>query len=176
MPWMPEVFTTTIADPRRSRAAAAGTNDAVPYYEGNMAKELDALVGSSASLQSVLDDPRAGRVESARGLNDFAAGTARCLRERDAVVEKAALTLAPLRTVEEVVVRILAEGGGRVELPVVGSERNPDRTLRAVRVYHSLWPLTGEHCMRPPLLLEDPSLHAEGVPGDYQRALWPRAI
>ena len=67
---------------------------------------------------------------------------------------------------------LLADDGGRVELPVaIVADRNPDRTVKAIRVYHSLWPLTGEHRIRPPLLPEDPSLHAEGAPGDYQRAL-----
>jgi hypothetical protein len=51
------------------------------------------------------------------------------------------------------------------------SDRNPDRTLKAIRVYHSLWPLTGSHTVRQPLLPKDPRLHAEGAPGDYQRAL-----
>ena len=51
------------------------------------------------------------------------------------------------------------------------SDRNPDRTLKVIRVYHGLWPLTGEHRVRPPLLPEDPGLHAEGAPGEYQRAL-----
>jgi hypothetical protein len=51
------------------------------------------------------------------------------------------------------------------------TNRNPDRTLKAIRVYHSMWPLTGEHALRPPLLPADPKLHAQGVVGDYQRAL-----
>jgi hypothetical protein len=94
------------------------------------------------------------------------------LRERDAVVENVALTRTPTRTVEEVVLHLLPDSGGRVELPVaIVSDRNPDRTLKAIRVYHSMWPLTGEHRLRPPLLPEDPSLHAEGTPGAYQRAL-----
>jgi hypothetical protein len=94
------------------------------------------------------------------------------LRERDAVVENVALTRTPTCTVEEVVLHLLADDGGRVELPVaIVADRNPDRTVKAIRVYHSLWPLTGEHRIRPPLLPEDPSLHAEGAPGDYQRAL-----
>jgi hypothetical protein len=64
------------------------------------------------------------------------------------------------------------DGVRRVELPVaIVRDRNPDRTLKAIRVYHSMWPLTGSHNVRPPLLQEGPSLHAEGVPGDYQRAL-----
>jgi hypothetical protein len=71
-----------------------------------------------------------------------------------------------------VVLRLLSDLGERVELPVaVVSDRNPDRTVKSVRVYHSLWPLTGEHRVRPPLLPEDPNLHAEGAPGVYQRAL-----
>src|SRR5918995_3701765 len=102
----------------------------------------------------------------------FVAGTADWLRERDAVVENVALTRTPTRTVEEVVLHLLSDQGVRVELPVaVVSDRNPDRTLKAVRVYHSMWPLTGEHRVRSPLLPADPGLQAEGTPGDYQRAL-----
>jgi hypothetical protein len=99
-------------------------------------------------------------------------GTAEWLRERDAVVENVALTLTPTRTVEEVALHLLADNGVRVELPVaIVSDRNPDRALKAVRVYHSLWPLTGLHRVRSPLLPANPGLHAEGAPGDYQRAL-----
>jgi len=60
-----------------------------------------------------------------------------------------------------------------VELPVaIVSDRNPDRTLKAIRVYHSMWPLTGEHAVRPPLLPADPALQLPGgVVSDYQRAL-----
>jgi len=167
---MPEVFTAPIAEARRQREAASA-NDAVPYYEGIMANQPDALVRSFAA-QPVVDDPRVGYVEGARRLRAFVTGTAEWLRERDAVVENVALTRTPTRTVEEVVLHLLGDAGGRVELPVaIVSERNPERTLKAIRVYHSMWPLTGRHTVRPPLLPEDPSLHAEGTPGDYQRAL-----
>ncbi len=171
MPWMPEVFTAPIAE-ALNRREAAGANDAVSYYEGILAGEPDALARSFAARQPVLEDPRVGYVEGARGLRAFVEGTANWLRERDAVVENVALTLTPTRTVEEVALHLLAESGGRVELPVaIVSDRNPDRALKAIRVYHSMWPLTGEHRVRPPLLPADPGLHAEGAPGDYQRAL-----
>ncbi len=171
MPWMPEVFTAPIAE-ALNRREAAGANDAISYYEGILAGEPDALARSFAARQPVLEDPRVGYVEGARGLRAFVEGTANWLRERDAVVENVALTLTPTRTVEEVALHLLAESGGRVELPVaVVADRNPDRTLKAIRVYHSMWPLTGEHRVRPPLLPADPGLHAEGAPGDYQRAL-----
>ena len=167
MPWMPEIFTAPIAE-----AIRASTNDAVPYYEGIMADEPGALVGSFARQQPVLDDPRTGHVEGPGAFASFVADQAAWLRERDAVVENVALTRTPARTVEEVVLRMIADDGGRVELPVaVVSDRNPDRTLKMIRVYHSMWPLTGEHRVRPPLLPEDPNLHAEGTPGEYQRAL-----
>jgi hypothetical protein len=173
MPWMPEVFTAPLAAARRAQdEEATSTNDAVPYYEGILADEPDALVRSFAARQPVLDDPRVGYVEGTRELRAFASGTADWLRERDAVVENVALTRTPARTVEEVVLNLLTDDGRRVELPVaVVSDRNADRTLKVIRVYHSTWPLPGEHRLRPPLLPADPGLHAEGTPGAYQRAL-----
>jgi SnoaL-like domain len=172
MPWMPEVFTAPIAEARHAQAEATGTNDAVPYYEGILAGEPEALVRSFAARQPVLDDSRVGYVEGVRELRAFASGTADWLRERDAVVENVALTLTPTRTVEEVVLNLLADDGARLELPVaIVSDRNPDRTLKVIRIYHSTWPLTGEHRVRPPLLPADPNLHAEGTPAEYQRAL-----
>ncbi len=137
MPWMPEVFTAPIAEALGGREAASA-NDAVSYYEGIIAGEPDALVRSFAARQPVLADPRLGYVEGARGLRAFVERTANWLRERDAVVENVALTLTPTRTVEEVALHLLAESGRRVELPVaVVADRNPDRTLKTVRVYHS---------------------------------------
>jgi hypothetical protein len=170
MPWMPEVFTAPLAEARRAEEAAR-TNDAVAYYEGILAEEPEALIRSFAGEPRV-NDPRVGHVEGARRLRAFVSGTADWLRERDAVVENVALTRTQTRTVEEVVLHLLGDDGGRVELPVaIVADRNPDRTLKTIRVYHSMWPLTGEHAVRPPLLPADPELHAEGIVGDYQRAL-----
>jgi SnoaL-like domain len=172
VPWMPEVFTAPLAEARRAQAQAARANDAIPYYEGVMADQPAALIRSFAG-EPVLNDPRRGRVEGAEGLRDFVLGMADWLRKRDAVVENVALTRTPIRTVEEVVLHLLGDAGpARVELPVaIVTERNPDRTLKTIRVYHSMWPLTGKHTVRPPLLPEDPKLHVEGTPAAYQRAL-----
>ena len=63
MPWMPEVFTVPIAEARRAQEEeAARTNCAIPYYQGIMADEPDALIRSFAG-QPFLNDPRAGQVE-----------------------------------------------------------------------------------------------------------------
>lgn len=171
MPWMPENFSSPIAEARGHREPESA-NDAIPYYEGIMAGEPEALVRSFAG-EPVLDDPRVSYVQGAKRLRAFVNGTAGWLRERDAVVENVALTRTPTRTVEEVVLHLLAASGERVELPVaIVSDRNPDRTLKAIRVYHSMWPLTGEHAVRPPLLPADPALQLPGgVVSDYQRAL-----
>ena len=171
MPWMPEVFTAPIAEARRAQGAPRA-NDAVPYYEGIMAEEPVALVRSFARQQPVLDDPRSGHVEGTGAFASFVADQTAWLRGRDAVVENVALTRTLTRTVEEVVLRMLSDQGERVELPVaVVSDRNPNRTLKAVRVYHSMWPLTGGHRVRPALLPKDPSVVVPDVVGDYQRAL-----
>ena len=175
MPWMPEMFAAPLAGDRRVETRreedAARANDAIAYYEGILAEEPEALVGSFAG-QPRVNDPRVGYVEGARQLRAFVSGTVDWLRERDAVVENVALTRTQTRAVEEVVLHLQGDEGVRVELPVaIVADRNPDRTLKTVRVYHSMWPLIGEHAVRPPLLLADPELHAEGVVGDYQRAL-----
>jgi SnoaL-like domain len=170
VPWMPEVFSAPIAEARRAQQDTCA-NDAIPYYEGIMADEPDALIRSFAG-QPVLDDPCIGHVEGANGLRDFVSEMTDWLRKRDAVVENVALTRTLIRTVEEVVLHLIRDDGVRVELPVaIVTDRNPERTLKAIRVYHSLWPLTGSHNVRPPLLPEDPRLHPVGTPGDYQRAL-----
>ena len=170
MPWMPEVFTAPIAEARREQDTASA-NDAVPYYEGIMAEEPEALIRSFAG-QPRVNDPRVGHVEGGREFRAFVSGTAEWLREKDAVVENVALTRTESRTVEEVVLHLLAENGERVELPVaVVSDRNPDRTLKTIRVYHSMWPPTGGHRVREPLLPRDPNIVVPDVVGEYQRAL-----
>src|SRR3712207_6147748 len=138
MPWMPEGFTAPIADTRREQDAPSA-NDAVPYYEGILADQPEALVASFAAQQPRVNDPRVGHVEGARELRAFVNGTADWLRERDAVVENLAPTRTQSRTVEEVVLHLLSDDGVRVELPVaIVSDRNPDRTLKTIRVYHSM--------------------------------------
>jgi hypothetical protein len=171
MPWMPEVFSAPIAEAIRHRDAESA-NDAVPYYEGIMANQPEALVRSFAGEPRV-NDPRVGHVEGARGLRAFVFGTADWLRERDAVVENVALTRTSTRTVEEVVLHLLSDSGVRVELPVaIVTDRNPDRTIKTIRVYHSMWPLTGGHRVREPLLPKDPNIVVpDVVVGEYQRAL-----
>jgi hypothetical protein len=77
MPWMPEVFTAPLAGARRAEARreedAARTNDAIAYYEGILAEELDALIRSFAG-QPRVSDPRVGHVEGKREFRAFVSG------------------------------------------------------------------------------------------------------
>src|SRR5215216_2070019 len=168
MPWMPELFTAPVAVARQLEDRSG--NDAVGYFEGLLSEDRSALERSFAGEPRV-NDPRVGHVEGTREFRAFVSGTVDWLRERDAVVTPVYLTRTPTRSVEEVVLR-LTQDGRAVELPVaIVADRNPDRTIKTIRVYHSLWPLTGEHRVRPPLLPADPEIHAAGVVGEYQRAL-----
>jgi len=136
-----------------------------------MADQPDALVRSFAG-EPLVNDPRVGYVEGAKGLRAYVSGTAGWLRERDAVVVNVALTLTRSRTVEEVVLQLIGDGERRVEVPVaIVTDRNPDRTVKTVRVYHSMWPLTGGHRVRERLLPPDPNIVVPDVVGEYQRAL-----
>ena len=74
MPWMPEVFIAPIYETRRAEGGARA-NDAIAYYEGILAGEPDALVGSFVG-QPRVNDPRVGRVEGAKQLHAFVSGTA----------------------------------------------------------------------------------------------------
>ena len=84
MPWMPEAFAAPIADTRSERDDASA-NDALPYYEGILANQPEALVRSFAGEPRV-NDPRVRHVEGTRELHAFVNGTANWLRERKGVV------------------------------------------------------------------------------------------
>jgi hypothetical protein len=75
------------------------------------------------------------------------------------------------RSFEEVLLHLDSEGG-RVEVPVaIVADRRSDGRLVELRIYHSIWAVTGRHLHRPPLLQRNPDLRAEGVVAEYQRAL-----
>ena len=145
-------------------------NPAETYLEALIAGDRAQLLAGFAG-EPAIDDPLGGRV---RGLADFE----RYVRERPAwLAERAArletvrVTRTDQRTVFESLV-YLNQPRPNTELPVaVVGDHAPGGRVRAVRVYHSLWPLFGAHRVRPPLLKRDPALSVQDVIGEYQRAL-----
>lgn len=168
MPWPPELFSAPVLaafEQKREHELVS-----VPYFEGMIAGELDALVDSFAG-EPELHDPVRGRVKGTQAFQAFVSETSDWLRRHDASVEGVAQIMTELNGFEEVVLQLDAQGG-RVGLPVaiVGDHR-PDTRLEELRIYYSSWPLSERHANRPPLLQPDPKLRESDVVGDYQRAL-----
>jgi hypothetical protein len=169
VPWLPEQFSqpalTHILEERERERLTS-----VPFFDGLVTGEMDALIGSFAG-EPELHHPRRGRIKGAAALERFATDTRTWLADRAVTVEDVDRILTPRRGVEEVVLHLETEDG-RVELPqAVVADHREDRRITEMRLYFSSWPLTGSHAMRPPVLQSDPGIHGPDVVGDYQRAL-----
>jgi SnoaL-like protein len=169
MPWVPELFSAPVLDRwleerRRDRMVA------VPYFEGLLASEPGALVGSFAG-EPELYDPARGRVKGARAFTAHMTETTSWLRRHNVSVEEVEHVVTARRGFEEVVLHVDGEHG-RVDLPVaIVADRTTEGSLEELRIYFSSWPLTGRHATRPPLLQPDPDVCESDVVGEYQRAL-----
>jgi SnoaL-like domain len=170
MPWIPELFSAPALDRIRREAADARAAEPVPYFDGVRTGEIDALVGSFAG-EPELHHPVRGRVRGRRAFEQFVPEINAWLTQRNAVFSPVERILTPRRGVEETVMTLDGDNG-RVEVPVaVAAEREDDGRIIELRIYWSMWPLTGEHHHRAPLMASDPDLREPDVVGDYQRAL-----
>jgi SnoaL-like protein len=169
MPWAPELFSTpaltAITEKRRSERLRF-----VPFFDGLMTGEMDALIGSFAG-EPELHHPVRGRVKGVRALERYANETKAWLEERSGTVEDVNVILTPRGGAEEVLIH-LDSGEGRVDLPVaVAGEHDENNRFAELRVYYSTAPLIGSHAVRAPVLQPDPDLEVPDVVGEYQRAL-----
>lgn len=170
MPWIPELFSGPALDRIRRESADARAAAPVPYFDGIKSGEIDALVASFAG-EPELHHPVRGRVRGRREFERFVPEINEWLTQRNAVFSPVERILTPRRGVEETVMTLDGDKG-RVELPVaVAADRDDDGRIIELRIYWSMWPLTGEHHHRPPLLGPDSDLLDPDVVGDYQRAL-----
>jgi len=142
----------------------------LPLYEGVLEASPAELLRSWAG-EPWLDDPRLGRVTGRRGFEAWVTSTTEWLLGHDADVRAVDLIRTPERTVEEVAIDLTIDGERR-ELPVaIAADRTADGHFRAIRLYHSMWPLIGDHRIRAPMLEGDPDLVGPDIVGEYQRAL-----
>ena len=170
MPWFPELFSASVLDRIRRDAADARAAEPVPYFDGVMSGEIDALVGSFAG-EPELHHPVRGRVRGRHAFERFVTDTNAWLSRRNAVFSPVERIITGRRGIEETVMTLDGDDG-RVEVPVaVAADRADDGRIIELRIYWSMWPLTGEHHHRAPLLEPDPDLGEPDVVGDYQRAL-----
>lgn len=171
MPWSPELFSAPVLEQfyRRTRAEARAAAP-VPYFAGVRSGETRALVRSFAG-EPELHHPTRGRVKGRRPFERFVAATNAWLTQHNAVVGPVARIITPRRTIEETVLT-LDVPQGRGELPIaIAADRDDNGRIVELRVYFSLWPLTGRHAGRLPLLAEDPDLRLPDIVGDFQQAL-----
>jgi SnoaL-like domain len=169
VPWVPELFTAPalqrLVDRRRRDDLVA-----VPYFDGLMAGEHDALVESFAGAPE-LHDPLRGRVKGVRAFEVFVAESSAWLSQHHARVEAVEHVILEQRGFEEVVLH-LDGAGGPVDLPVaIVADRPSGGLIDELRIYCSTWALTGHHASRPALLQPDPEVHESDVVADYRRAL-----
>jgi hypothetical protein len=169
MPWLPELFSAPalqrIQEERRRERLTA-----VPYFDGLITGELDALIESFAG-EPELHHPVRGRVKGADAFGRFVTSTNAWISERNVTIEDVNFIVTPRRGIEEVVLHVDGDDG-RIELPLaLAADRDEDARILELRVYFSTWPLTGAHAIRPPLLQPDGGLHEADVVGEYQRAL-----
>lgn len=169
MPWVPELFSASVLErlKKDGRWDEVGT---VPYFEGLMAGEPDALIKSFAG-EPELHHPVRGRIKGARAFEAFVTEMNVWIQQRHVSVEHVERVVTERRGIGEVVLH-LDGGSGTVDLPyAIVSERHPNGRIEELRIYSSRWPLTGSHANRPPVLQPDPELRASDVVADYQRAL-----
>jgi hypothetical protein len=169
MPWVPELFSAPALE-RLRKKLRQDELVTVPYFDGLMAGEPDALIKSFAG-EPQLHQPVRGRIKGARAFEAYVTEMNAWLRQRNVSVEDVERVVTERRGFGEMVLH--HDGGtGRVDLPVaIVSDRHPDGRIEELRIYSSSWPLTGRHANRPPLLQPDPELRGSDVVAEYQRAL-----
>jgi SnoaL-like protein len=169
MPWIPEFFSAPVLA-RLEAEFELERLDAVPYYVGLMSGEHEALIRSFAG-EPVLHEPRRGRIIGVRAFEAYTSELRAWLSRLNMSFDPVDHVFVEPRGFEEVVLHLDGDGG-RVDVPVaIVADRRSDGRLAELRIYHSIWALTGRHLHRPPLLQRDPDLRPEGVVAEYQRAL-----
>jgi hypothetical protein len=169
MPWVPELFSAPVLQQVLDKRRRDELVD-MPYFDGLLADEPDALVESFAG-EPVVYDPVRGRIKGEQAFRAFVAETSAWLVQRNVSVEDVERVVLEDRGFEEVVLHLDGDNG-RVDLPFALVADHPSgRRIEELRIYYSSLPLTGRQADRQPLLQPDPGLREADVVAEYQRAL-----
>jgi hypothetical protein len=166
MPWLDE-FLEVIEQARRTagpRAAAGLIEEDGAAKPGRMRPP-----GPGGNIRVSVEDPIAGSLQGSAEVGQFVDRSKAWLEERAGRVDRVAVTTSPSRTVAEFNVTVTERGRSAV-LPLALVVEPTSAELR-LRIYGSLWALTGQRIVRPPLLASNPEAHPAGIPGRYLRAL-----
>jgi hypothetical protein len=167
MPWVPELFSAPVI--ARFEAKQRRRVEVVPYFDGLVAGEVDALVESFVG-EPRIQHPLRGLIEGEHEFREFVADVERWLREREARVEDVHRGVLEHRGFEEVVVH-LGGAPGKVDLPhAMVADHGPEARIEEIRVYFSTRELTGRATERAPLLAGDPELRLPAPAAAYVAA------
>src|SRR5262245_50081138 len=114
MPWIPELFTAPALQQLEEKRHH--TFETVPFFDGILTGELDALTGSFAG-EPELYHPVRGRIRGRRAFEAYVADTRAWLAERNAGVEEVRTIHAASHGCGEGVLH-LGGGNSPVDLPV----------------------------------------------------------
>jgi hypothetical protein len=109
VPWGPELFSAPVLA-RLEEKWQRERLDAVPYYDGLMSGEHDALIGSFAG-EPVLHDPLHGRVRGARELEAYVSELKAWLAQHNMSFEPVDDVITETRAFEEVVLHVEGQAG-----------------------------------------------------------------
>jgi hypothetical protein len=169
MPWIPELFSAPALEHLREKRYREELLS-VPYFDGLLSGELDALVESFVD-EPELHVPLRGRIKGEQAFRAFVDEMNAWFAERNISVEDVARGIGDQRGFEEVVLHLDGDTG-RVGLPhALVADHASDGRLEELRIYHSRYPLSGRHVNRPPVLQHDPELRESDVVAEYQQAL-----
>ncbi len=167
MPWLNE-FLEVIELARRAAGAQVGAR--LIEEAGGAKPDGKGALWPGQALRLSVEDPIAGSLKGAAEVGRFADRSQAWLAERAGRVDRVAVTTSPIRTVAEFSVNV-TEGGRSAVLPLALVVEPAPTELR-LRVYFSLWALTGTRLVRTPILDRNPAARPIGIPGRYLRALY----
>jgi hypothetical protein len=168
MPWVPELFSARVL--ARFEAKQQQKVVAVPYFDGLVAGEVEALIDSFAG-EPKIHHPLRGEVRGETAFREFVADTERWLRRSEARVEDLQRSVLDRRGFEEVIVH-LEDDGRRLDLPhAMVADHSPEGRIEEIRIYFGTRPLTGHPTVRAPLLRADADLRQPPQVAAYGRAL-----
>jgi hypothetical protein len=168
MPCPPELFSVPAL--QRLEEMRGRELVTVPFFDGLMTGELDALIRSFAGVPE-LHHPIRGRIRGRRAFEAYAIATKAWLNQRNVLVEEVEFVVGERSSCGEAILHLDGESG-RVGLPVANvTDRQSNGRIEELRIYYSSWPLGGRHTNRPPVLQPDPDLRESDVVAEYQDAL-----
>jgi hypothetical protein len=130
---------------------------------------FDELLNSFAG-EPLLDDPQHGEIKGIDRFKQSVAASHEWLTQRRTRIENIATTKNNLRIIEECILHLVQEDKS-IPLPVAIVADISAEKLTFVRIYHSMWPLLGEHQIRSPILPSYSDLPIPDVVGHYQDGL-----